>query len=225
MEGAVLPGGGEQDTSSPRGCSRVRPGHAAATSRTPFVPTAPVPGGKAGMWAGSSGAEAAGGQAQPGLFYSRLFPAKKTESDTSTPRRTSCRYPARGCWSPGPVRRHRLRSWGSGRKGMAPLMGGRTAGCWGRATSCGGEEQTRYPPHTPKRPPSSILPTHQPPKLFCFQPGEESREQVLKPGRRDSSLPALHPARSRSLQPHRCAGPAPAPPRPGPELPRPQHSR
>lgn len=148
MEGAALPSGGEQDALSPQDCSHVP---------CPTCPSCPSPGGRAGMWAGSSGAEAAGGQAQAGLFYSRLFPAKKTESDTSTPRGTSCRYPARSCWSPGPVRRHRLCSWGSGRKGMAPLMGGRTAGCWGRATSCSREGQTRYPPSQGLLPASSLL--------------------------------------------------------------------
>lgn len=213
MEGAVLPSGGDQDALSPQGCSHVP---------CPACPSCPSPGGRAGMWAGSSGAEAAGGQAQAGLFYSRLFPAKKTESDTSTPRGTSCRYPARSCWSPGPVRRHRLCSWGSGRKGTAPLMGGRTAGCWGRATSCGREGQTRYPPskasfqHPPYSPAPQplLLPAWRRKQGTGPQARTQGQQPPCSPSRTKplSAVPSLHGASS-STTPYWSRAPlAPAQP-------------
>lgn len=126
--------------------------------QVPVPPAAPIPGwaARAEMQAaaGSTGAEAVGGQAQPGLFYQRLFPAKKRASDTSTSRGTSCRYPVRGRGAGAP-RRGTARLLGLARGGEGAHAGHRTVGHGGRVTSCSRNRSctTTVPLQHPPSPP------------------------------------------------------------------------
>lgn len=204
------------------GIRTLCPHRAVPTSRAPLVPAAPVLGAELGC--GQAAAERRQREARHRQGFSTVV--------CSLPRRQRVTHPLPAAPAAATQRGAAGARAPCGGTGSAP---GARAGrgwphSWGAGQQGAGEgphpAAGRDRPGTPPpRPPSSILPTHQPPKLFCFQPGEESREQVPKPGRRDSSLPALHPARNHSLQSHRCTGPAPAPPRTGPKLPRPQHSR
>lgn len=131
--------------------------------------------------AGSTGAEAVGGQAQPGLFYQRLFPAKKRASDTSTSRGTSCRYPVRGRGAGAPCR-GTARLLGLGRSGEGAHAGHRAVGHGGRVTSCSRNRSS-----------TTTLPLQHPPSPPQPQPQQTtaSRSSSRAGGCRHPAQPAL----------------------------------
>ena len=150
--------------------------------------------------AGSTGAEAVGGQAQPGLFYCRLFLAK-IASDTSTPRGTSCRYPARG------------RGAGARRRGTAQLLGLAWDGEGAQGTGERGAGEGSPPAagrnraSTPQSL-SSILPAHWTSSPLHFQPGKKAGSRSSSQGM--GTLHGASSATARHSQPR--APPAPAQP-------------
>lgn len=118
--------------------------------------------------ASSTGAEAVGGQAQPGLFYRRLFPAKKRASDTSTPHGTSCCYPARG------------RGVGARHRGSTQLLGLAQdgEGAWGQDSRVLGKGHL-----LPQAGTDPVFPTSSPPAHWTSSPLNSSlgSEQAAGP--------------------------------------------